>query len=647
MSALAGIWQWNGEPIEPADLALLATYSRAAGPDGGGTARPKPAVALQAHILRFDARSAVEHQPYDIGDGSVLTWDGRLDNRDDLVLTLHHTLGPERSDAALVAAAYARWGLDVMPKLLGDWSLAIWDAQRRAVILACDYMGNRPLYYYATPARLVWATRLEALAACCRLFTEPEEAYIAGVLTGDLMPAEITPFEKARRLRAGHQFVATRHGDEPRRYWTFAPATVRVPNLAAYADQLRALLTEAVRVRLRAERCVWTHLSGGWDSSSITCLAHVLTHCGLGEAPRVQPVSLVYPHAPESDEAPFISAVERWLGIRTERVPYTRHPTCVDRLGLLVADEGYMFRWMEAPLQAARDRIVLSGELGDMVMGRSGTHAFALLEPLHAGHPLSFLRLAAVRSRHERRPLLRTLGRLSFEAYAPASLRHARNQRRKQAAKAPMLRGINPALLIQFPPTQPADVPSVAGFPVATRALVKGLYRQADKRRLTSPDVDPPVWRTYPYAHRPLVEFVLAAPLQALWEPTITRAGMRRALATILPPEILARTGKGALNTAFARLEPDRTTDLATTDLLPADAANWQVVRRGYVEREALAGALGEVRAGLTASGLLQNSVAVEIWLTTLKGHPAATSPRPPAETAAAPPHNASSRAHP
>jgi asparagine synthase (glutamine-hydrolysing) len=231
MSALAGIWWWDGRPVADALVQTLHEQSRPAGPDGGGTVRPLPGLALQAHLLHFDRHSAEERQPHVFGAGSVLCWDGRLDNRDDLLLSLHHDLDTVDSDAALVAAAYTRWGEDCFRRLVGDWSLAIWDAPERRLLLARDYCGNRPLYYRATPEGVAWATRLDALLVAFDLGTSPNEEYIAGRLTTGVPPG-VTPYKTIQNLRGGHWLLASAQRQVAvRRYWMFAPRTLRYRDL--------------------------------------------------------------------------------------------------------------------------------------------------------------------------------------------------------------------------------------------------------------------------------------------------------------------------------------------------------------------------------------------------------------------------------
>src|SRR5215469_9764878 len=89
----------------------------------------------------------------------VLLWDGRLDNRSDLIVRLKDLLRGETSNAAIALAAYERWGTDGFVHLIGDWSVVIRDHANRTVVLASDFAGVRPLYYCARGGRVLWSSR--------------------------------------------------------------------------------------------------------------------------------------------------------------------------------------------------------------------------------------------------------------------------------------------------------------------------------------------------------------------------------------------------------------------------------------------------------------------------------------------------------
>src|SRR5690242_16209612 len=97
-------------------------------------------------------------------DGSVaseiLMWNGRLDNRNELLWSLSAASG-EREDSALVLAAFDRWGISGLGRLIGDWSVVIHDKRRQAIVLASDFAGVRPLYYRHGERTIRWSSRLE------------------------------------------------------------------------------------------------------------------------------------------------------------------------------------------------------------------------------------------------------------------------------------------------------------------------------------------------------------------------------------------------------------------------------------------------------------------------------------------------------
>ena len=146
-----------------------------------------------AGIFHFDQRDA--------GLDSI-AFDGRLDNRPDLLLRLGSGLRDDRSDAALALAAYTRWGAAGLVHLIGDWSLVLWDHAGKAVLLASDFAGVRPLYYCIEPRRLYWATRLQRLLEWTQS-SELDDEYVAGLLA-NVGGANRTPYKGVLSVPPGH-----------------------------------------------------------------------------------------------------------------------------------------------------------------------------------------------------------------------------------------------------------------------------------------------------------------------------------------------------------------------------------------------------------------------------------------------------------
>src|SRR6266478_3109287 len=157
MSVQAGIWNFDGEPVDRGFLAKVSSSLSEFGPDGesfymngewGTVYRP----------FCTTAESRLERQPFVSHSGRVITWDGRLDNREELISLLSDDIGYDRTDVAIVACAFERWGTHCFGRIIGDWALAIWTPKDRELILARDYIGVKHLFYYATPKTLAWCS---------------------------------------------------------------------------------------------------------------------------------------------------------------------------------------------------------------------------------------------------------------------------------------------------------------------------------------------------------------------------------------------------------------------------------------------------------------------------------------------------------
>src|SRR5919205_246567 len=198
----------------------------------------------------------------------VLHFDGRLDNRSDLLLRLRDSLRGDTSNSAIARATYERWGVEGLVQLIGDWSLVIRDHVNRMTVLASDFAGVRPLYYHVQEGRVQWSNRLQDLLDETGI-TDLDEQYIAGFLTVGGC-ANRTPYKGIYSVPPGHAVCVSPKGTSLSRFLSMPIGdTIRYKNESRYEEELRALFREAVAVRLQSESPVLAELSGGLDSSSL------------------------------------------------------------------------------------------------------------------------------------------------------------------------------------------------------------------------------------------------------------------------------------------------------------------------------------------------------------------------------------------
>lgn len=174
MTALAGVLSLDGGIDAAAALQALMQAQARRGPDGQRSHSQGP-LALGECVLHPKATPLTQwprqRQPLAQLDALTLIWDGRLDNRAELVALLRakgdpvQTIDETEDDRWLLLRLWRCLGAAVLPRLLGDFALAVWDAQRRELTLARDAMGARPLYYTAQRGVIAWASEDEALLA--------------------------------------------------------------------------------------------------------------------------------------------------------------------------------------------------------------------------------------------------------------------------------------------------------------------------------------------------------------------------------------------------------------------------------------------------------------------------------------------------
>ena len=171
--------------------------------------------------------------------GFILTWDGRLDNREELIAELRSELEANPTDVAIVAAAFDRWETDCFRRIVGDWAVSIWKPEQRELLFAADYMAIRHIFYYLKNDRIWWSTDLSPLVLLSGDKFHIDDDYIAGYFAHD-PDAHLTPYREIREVPPG-QFVRIRNGSASvERFWRFSPKSrIRYKTDAEYEEHFR------------------------------------------------------------------------------------------------------------------------------------------------------------------------------------------------------------------------------------------------------------------------------------------------------------------------------------------------------------------------------------------------------------------------
>ena len=222
------------------------------------------------------------------------------------------------SDTEVALRAFMMWGPECLPRFNGMWALAIYDTERECLFLARDRFGVKPLYYLLEPGRFAFASELKQLHLLLDGTARANRAVLADFLfwryethTGD------TFFEGLRAFPAGHSAMLTQEDVsagrmEARPYWS--PQAAAALDAGPAAEVFGNLLFDAVRIRLRSDVPVGVTLSGGLDSSSVTCVASRLLRAH-GHEQAMAAFTAVFPD-PRYSEASYASEVAALAGMR-------------------------------------------------------------------------------------------------------------------------------------------------------------------------------------------------------------------------------------------------------------------------------------------------------------------------------------------
>ena len=554
MSVQFGRWSFDGIPPSPGYLEkasqLLAPY----GPDGGGCFTG-PGVDIIYRAFHTTQESRREKQPHAATSGAVATWDGRLDNREELIHQLDSRLSTESTDVAIVAAAYEKWSTDCFAKLIGDWAFSIWNRRDRALILAKDFVGTRHLYYAIEKDQVTWSSILDPLVLLAgRAFTLEEE-YIAGWLSS--FPAtHLTPYVGIQSVPPSTFVLIVPGRQTVRKYWDFDPSKrIRYRSDAEYEEHFRTVFAESVRRRLRSDAPVLAELSGGMDSSSIVCMADRVIAQGNAETPRLDTVSYYDDSEPNWNERPYFTTVEEKRGRFGYHIDVSADNATMCDLEKLrfAATPSSTGGATKASQQLANfmvsnaNRVLLSGIGGDEVLGGVPTPIPELANLLARGRFIKLAHRLKVWSLNKRQPWLHLLAETTRE-FLPCALGGSsevtrpvpwlkRNFARKHRSS---LSGYVSRYNLFGPP------PSFQEYLLTLDALKRQMEctfsffgSQCEKR--------------YPYLDRHLSEFVCAIPRNQIIRPCARRSLMRRALTGIVPAEVLERRRKAYLSPENSR----------------------------------------------------------------------------------------------
>jgi asparagine synthase (glutamine-hydrolysing) len=558
VSALAGVWRFDGKPEVDADCSRMLAAQRIYGPHDERQ-WCEGSLGMGRGLFRLLPEDVHDHQPLQSRDGRLtLVADVRLDNREDLVAEfgLPSAEARELCDAAILLESLDRWGEQALRRLVGDFAFVLWDAPAQRLLLARDFIGQRPLHYHCGRGFFAFASMAKGLHALAEIPYGPDEQLVAELVV--LMPRQgpRSFFRDIARVEPAHVVTVTRNGVSSRRYWE--PQRPRGSPLRSsdYVEGLRHHLDQATQSRLRGIKgAVATHLSSGLDSSAVTATAARLLNSRGGKVVAFTAVPRVGYDGSAlrnclSDEGPLATATATMYPNIEHVLIRCGHNSPLDGLdrGFYLCDRPTLNPcnrvWLSAINQAARERglnILLVGAIGNMSVSYNGLEL--LPELLLMGRLISLWREASRLRRKGGLPWRRVLSE-TFGPFMPLWLwqwveRRAYGQVSNvldyTAIRADCLAERNLAALARERDLDFYYRPWKDGFAMRLWVMSRIDNAEVNKGILAGWGID---WRD-PLADKRLVEYCLGVPTEEYLADGVPRALARRAFSDRLPSAVL------------------------------------------------------------------------------------------------------------
>ncbi len=409
MCGIAGFIDRTSQDVNAICAAMTNALSHRGPDDLGYWFEREVGLAMGHRRLSIVDLSPAGHQPMRSTSGRYhLSYNGEIYNHLALRAELEKSgvsAWRGHSDTETLLAAIEHWGLrGTLRRAVGMFTLALWDAARRRLVLARDRAGEKPLYFGRVGGAFLYASELKALDAHPFFDPEIDRGSLALYLRHNYVPEPLSIYRGIRRLPAGTYLEVDESGGhgEPEVYWslaTFIDNPSREPFRGTDGDAVETLsrvLGEAVASQMVADVPLGAFLSGGIDSSLIVALMQQRA------SRRVRTFTIGFTEA-DYDESAHARAVAQHLG--TEHTEMVVTPTeamaVIPRLATIYdepfADSSQIPTFLVSQLARQHVTVALSGDAGDELFGGYNRYVWAMRVARSAGL-LGPLRGAVARS---------------------------------------------------------------------------------------------------------------------------------------------------------------------------------------------------------------------------------------------------------
>lgn len=273
MCGIFGYFDKNDRELDRALVEKMGSEIRHRGPDDQGVFYGSAVAIGNQRLSIIDIAGG--HQPFVSDDGMVsVVQNGEIFNHIELAQELKGTRFECRthSDTEVLLRLYEKEGIDFVSRLNGMFAIAIYDKKEDALYLIRDRVGVKPLYIAESSGRLLFASEIKSILQA-GFPKEMNEEAIHHFLSFNYVPPPHTAFKGVHHLVPGHWLRVGRDGSRRMvKWWSLADNKNESRTEEQWQEEITSTLSDAVKLRLRADVPFGAFLSGGIDSSTVVGL---------------------------------------------------------------------------------------------------------------------------------------------------------------------------------------------------------------------------------------------------------------------------------------------------------------------------------------------------------------------------------------
>lgn len=556
----------DGRSVYPEEIKKMNDSLSHRGPDGSRIWFDGP-VALGHQMLHTTRESLQEELPFeDTDSGLVITSDARIDNRAELAPLLGLEDVNYVPDSLFILNAFKKWGEKCPDNLLGDFTFAIWNPEKEQFFCARDHMGIKPFYYCLNDEGFFFASEIKALLSLENIHLEINETRVADYLIPLLEDKEITFYNGIKRLIPAHFINVGLNTGELKRYWALNYENeLSLKSDEEYSLEFLKIFKNAVNCRLRSAFPIGSHLSGGLDSSSVTCVASQLLPKTGNQ--KLKTFSYTFESIPQCDETYFIKKVLAQYDIPSHFIkgdtlsPLFEHQQIFWHVDGAFFAPNLFYRWKTYPqVNNEGVRVMLDGIDGDITVSHGELILSELASDMKLRKLFKEIRLNSERlgvnslkfffnqiivpktPKHFKKLFLRSLSLLNYNSH----LNEWRHGLKKEFIQRNNL--LERYYIFHVKPFKEANNPRKYHYYRLNSGIIPFALELVDAIAATSS-----IEVRYPFFDKRLIEFCLSLPSEQKLNDGWDRIILRRSMERILPSEIQWRKQKTNLSPNFER----------------------------------------------------------------------------------------------